>query len=638
MSVHVTLGLGPGGPVAIKTATSPIEIDRVQREAARLRKASHPGVVAVVSCEPTDQAVELRTRYAGDAVTRWSGSLARAAGLAAAVASTLADLHEIGLVHGRVDASHVLVGSDGRPRLCGLSGADDATPADDVHALATLLDDLLSRVDVDRRSPLALTWPRGSAGDRRALTQVVSRALDPVASRRPSARALATSILGAVPGADLPPPSALPPVSGSADGLRRWLAGATGTPPPPEPRQPPAPPFPTPAPVPAGPSPAPDDDPAAPRPLPDHPDVLELPFTGDNATASAAAPDATDPPAGGDRTAQRVSADSSSAAGDPPHGAGPTSDSDGSGAPASAGTPIRRPAASDGPSGDERAVRPAADARRTGTSPDGDAATRSTADAPPDLHPVRTPAWPDATRLDGLAWGDSPTGEPDGNGGAGTARHRRGSPGPGRPAARPSPLPRLGDARLAARPEGLRRPREAGRRRRTALRVGSACGVGLTLVAGGAVVTWGGATEVDNGVEPGAPSPAAASAPAACTDAPPPVVDVDGDGCAGPVSVNGQVVQAEGVRWTLGEPGDLVATGDWDCDGEASPALVRPATGDVFVFPRWAPEGEPVVADPVASVSPGGVEARARSRADGCDELVVDLPTGEVVVDVEVQR
>jgi hypothetical protein len=335
---------------------------------------------------------------------------------------------------------------------------------------------------------------------------------------------------------------------------------------------------------------------------------------------------------------QRASADSASTAGDPPHSTDSPSGRDRSGAPASADTPLRRPAANDGLSEDERAVRPAAaDARRTGSSSGGDPATRSTADAPPDLHPVRTPAWPDATRLDALAWADSPPGDPDDDG-AGTARHRRRSPGPGRPATRPSPLPRLGDARLAARPEGLRRPREAGRRRRTALRVGSACGVGLTLVAGGAVVTWGGATEVDNGVDPGAPSPAAASTPAACSDPPPPVADVDGDGCPGPVSVDGQVVQAEGVRWTLGEPGDLVAAGDWDCDGEASPALVRPATGDVFVFPRWAPEGEPVVADPVASVGPGGVEARPRSRADGCDELMVDLPTGEVVVDVEVQR
>lgn len=663
MSVHVTLGLGPGGPLAVKTATSPTEIDRLQREAVRLRKASHPGVVAIVGCEPVGQALELRTRYAGDAATRWSGSLARAAGLAAAIASTLADLHEIGMVHGRLDASHVLLGSDGRPRLCGMSGVDDATPADDVHALATLLDDLLSRVDVDRRSPLALTWPRGSAGDRRALTQVVSRALDPVASRRPSARALAASILGAVPGADLPPPSALPPVSGSAGGLSRWLAGATGTAPPPEPRQPPAPPSPIRPLVPTGPPLAPDDDPAAPPPLPADHDVLELPFapdddsaavgapTGDRpahpATARAhegaggTAPHGADPAPGPDRVRNPASADvHEGASGGRLRSTDPTRGADRTGEPASADAAVRQHDAGDGLAGDDRTARRAADAARgrIGRTP---WSAGSDETAPPYLRPARTPAWPDADRLDALGRAGSNQSGVDDGGSAGAARHRRRSSELDPTATRPSPLPRLGDTRLAGRPsirpEGLRRPREAGRRRRTALRVGSACGVGLTLVAGGAVVTWGGATEGDNGVDPGAPSPAAASTPAACAGAPPPVADVDGDGCPGPVSVDGQVVEAEGIRWTLGEPGDLVAAGDWDCDGQASPVVVRPATGDVFVFPRWAPEGEPVVADAVASITPGAAEARSRSRADGCDELVVELATGEVTVDVESQ-
>lgn len=579
MSVHVTLGLGPGGPVAIKTATHPDEIDRLQREAARLRRASHPGVVAVVSCGPVGRAVELRTRYAGDALGRWAGSLDRAAGLAAAVATTLADLHDIGLVHGRLDASHVLVGSDGRPRLCGFSGPGDARPADDVHALASLLDELLSRVAVDRRSPLALARSRGPAGDRRALSQVVSRAVDPVASRRPSARALAASILGAVPGADLPPPSALPSVSGSADGFRRWLAGATGTPPLPEPRQPPAPSR---TPVPA---PVPEPEPAVGVQSDDH-DVLELPFAAPGAPGTGGPDDL----------------------GGLDHRADPGADRwPDPGNPASAGQPARRPA--------------------------GDVAARGRGD-PPQPGPARTPAWPDLDRLDALTWARA------GDDGADGADPQA-PPGSDRTAPRPSPLPRLGDARLTtgppARPEGLQRPIGLRGRRRTALRVGSACGVGLALVAGGAAATWGGATGGDSGVDPGAPSPAAASTPAGCAEAPPPVADVDGDGCPSAVGVDGNVVHAEGVRWSLGEPGDLVTVGDWDCDGGASPALVRPTTGDVFVFPHWAPEGEPVTAEPVATVAPGSAEARPRPRADGCDELVVELPTGETVVDVEAR-
>ena len=35
--------------------------------------------------------------------------------------------------------------------------------------------------------------------------------------------------------------------------------------------------------------------------------------------------------------------------------------------------------------------------------------------------------------------------------------------------------------------------------------------------------------------------------------------------------------------------GDLVAVADWDCDGRATPALVRPSTGEVFVFAELGP-------------------------------------------------
>jgi hypothetical protein len=55
----------------------------------------------------------------------------------------------------------------------------------------------------------------------------------------------------------------------------------------------------------------------------------------------------------------------------------------------------------------------------------------------------------------------------------------------------------------------------------------------------------------------------------------------------------------------LGEPGDEVVVGDWDCDRVATPALYRPGTGDVWEFAAWA--------DGAAEVSP----ARAwRAMAD----------------------
>ncbi len=93
---------------------------------------------------------------------------------------------------------------------------------------------------------------------------------------------------------------------------------------------------------------------------------------------------------------------------------------------------------------------------------------------------------------------------------------------------------------------------------------------------------------------------------------------------------------AGSARWTLGEPGDVVAVGDWDCRDGPSPALLRPATGDVFVFPSWAPPDEPVTVDASQRI-PGAVGIRAEPVAGGCDDIVVDLPGG-LTRTVEVPR
>ncbi len=62
-------------------------------------------------------------------------SAAQVAGIVAGVSSTLADLHEIGITHGRLEVSHVLIGDSGGPRLCGLGdGSVPACPEDDVAA------------------------------------------------------------------------------------------------------------------------------------------------------------------------------------------------------------------------------------------------------------------------------------------------------------------------------------------------------------------------------------------------------------------------------------------------------------------------------------------------------------------------
>ena len=464
MSMQVTVALDPEGPIAVKTAKGAGDIARLRLEAERLERAAHPGLVTVVGPSPgkgvdgaqadcsaggsaqdsaEDRAdagaedgphVELRTRFAGDPVSHWAGSVAGVAGLGAAVAATLADLHDIGVVHGRLDPTHILVGDDGRPRLCGLSHPGGADPHDDVAALGRVLGEVLGRASTEPRSRPRRA--RSSAAHRRALEQVIARALDTVPSRRPTARLLASSILAAVPGAELPaadPPSARP-----------------------EPAYTP-----------------PDEE------------LLDLVFTHE----------LTD---------------------------------------------------------DER--------------------------------------W-------AQAFGDD-----------------------------------LPEPAGAANPEPPPAPNERSSRARVAAGSGA---VAVAAIAAGMVFVggWGtrGSAARTDAVR--------ATAPAGRADCPvvaAPAADVDGDGCAEAVVVGGGTISAGPVRWTLGQPGDVIAVGDWECDGRAAPALLRPATGDVFVFPDWAVEDEPVTVE-ARDRLPGAVAIRGEPADGGCDDLVVDLGSGATAT-VEVRR
>lgn len=43
----------------------------------------------------------------------------------------------------------------------------------------------------------------------------------------------------------------------------------------------------------------------------------------------------------------------------------------------------------------------------------------------------------------------------------------------------------------------------------------------------------------------------------------------------------------DGRYFTIGRVGDAGVTGDWDCDGTSTPALLRPETGEIAVFADW---------------------------------------------------
>jgi hypothetical protein len=93
---------------------------------------------------------------------------------------------------------------------------------------------------------------------------------------------------------------------------------------------------------------------------------------------------------------------------------------------------------------------------------------------------------------------------------------------------------------------------------------------------------------------------------------------------AEPVEIAGTEVRTGSHRWSVGEAGDVVAVGDWNCDGMATPALVRPSSGRLYVFDSWATEDAPATASPGPTV-PVGVTAVS---ADGCGRAMVRTADG----------
>lgn len=185
---------------------------RARAEAAALAAALHPGVVELV--DATDTTV--RTRLVDGRALAEAGPLApeEVAGLAAAVATTLADLHERGIVHGAIDASHVLITGEGRPVLCSLGRGGE--PGDDVAALGRLVTSLLAGGEGQTHARVAGPVRRPRLGPMLAppaapalhILAADATAADP--ARRPGARALATAIHEQVPAARLPNPGTGP--------------------------------------------------------------------------------------------------------------------------------------------------------------------------------------------------------------------------------------------------------------------------------------------------------------------------------------------------------------------------------------------------------------------------------------------
>jgi len=204
MTKHVSIERGPDGrTVACKRSTSAGGEAAIRAEAARLAGLDHPGVVRFVALRDDPDGPRLVTGYVGPRTLATMGRVTaeRAAVLVADLASTLADLHAAGEVHGDVRPEHVLVAGD-RTVLCSVATDGAPTPADDVRGIGECLQALLEP-DLDEEPiPDRRPWRRTPwVGYRhRALLTLADQATDDEPGRRPAARALADGILAAVGG------------------------------------------------------------------------------------------------------------------------------------------------------------------------------------------------------------------------------------------------------------------------------------------------------------------------------------------------------------------------------------------------------------------------------------------------------
>ncbi len=116
-------------------------------------------------------------------------------------------------------------------------------------------------------------------------------------------------------------------------------------------------------------------------------------------------------------------------------------------------------------------------------------------------------------------------------------------------------------------------------------------------------------------------------------------LDINGDGCTEKIQIGtnsgagvvaGQPAIATPTRrWLIGQTDDLVAVGDWNCDGIATPAVLRPTSGEAFFFAVWPYGSPPAQPTSRASVPTGATRVSSlanvaeASPARQCHDLVV---------------
>jgi hypothetical protein len=171
-------------------------------------------------------------------------------------------------------------------------------------------------------------------------------------------------------------------------------------------------------------------------------------------------------------------------------------------------------------------------------------------------------------------------------------------------------------ARDLPRPDARAGWRRRLARHRRSLGVGAA----LVLLTGTTVVVaWrpaGGETTIS--------SPPCRSGLAVTPDPHIQVVVVDGRCAVARYDRATAVLERADRQYLLGQPGDQLLIGDWDCNGTVTPALYRPDDGTLHLFTAWA-DRVPLASGPprATGVTQGVALVHHHGR---CDRVDVERP------------
>ncbi len=163
----ITVTRRNGNLLACKTA-QPEDSERIRHEAQLLKRLEHPGIVQFVDFIE-ESSVELYLAFVGPDswATQPPSTPSESLEALASAASTVADLHGLGTVHGALCPEHVLVAPDKRPVLCGLADATALTEtgcAHDLAGLAGLIDHLGAACEEKERRQLDALARRAERG------------------------------------------------------------------------------------------------------------------------------------------------------------------------------------------------------------------------------------------------------------------------------------------------------------------------------------------------------------------------------------------------------------------------------------------------------------------------------------------